>query len=31
MAEEEAEFQDLEQQVKPEISPVELKQLPPGL
>jgi hypothetical protein len=31
MAEEETEFKDLEQQVKPEISPVELKQLPPGL
>jgi hypothetical protein len=31
MAEEEAEFQDLEQEVKPETSPVELKQLPPEL
>jgi hypothetical protein len=31
LAEEEAEFQDLEQQVKPETSPVELKQVPPGL
>jgi hypothetical protein len=31
LAEEEAEFQDLEQEVKPETSPVELKQLPPGL
>jgi hypothetical protein len=31
MAEEETEFQDLEQQVKPEISLVELKQLPAGL
>jgi hypothetical protein len=30
-AEEEAEFQDLEQEVKPKTSPVELKQLPPGL
>jgi hypothetical protein len=28
LAEEEAEFQDLEQEVKPETSPVELKQLP---
>jgi hypothetical protein len=27
---EEAEFHDLEQEVKPETSPVELKQLPPG-
>jgi hypothetical protein len=31
LAEEEAEFQDLEQEVKHETSPVELKQLPPGL
>jgi hypothetical protein len=31
MAEEEADFQDLEQEVKPETSPVELKQLPPRL
>jgi hypothetical protein len=31
LVEEEAEFQDLEQEVKPKISPVELKQLPPGL
>jgi hypothetical protein len=31
LAEEEAEFQDLKQEVKPETSPVELKQLPPGL
>jgi hypothetical protein len=31
LTEEEAEFQDLEQEVKPEISPVELKQLPLGL
>jgi hypothetical protein len=31
LAEEEAEFQDLEQEVKPETSPVEFKQLPPGL
>jgi hypothetical protein len=31
LAEQEAEFQDLEQEVKPETSPVELKQLPPGL
>jgi hypothetical protein len=31
LAEEEVEFQDLEQVVKPETSPVELKQLPPGL
>jgi hypothetical protein len=31
LAEEEAEFQDLEQEVNPETSPVELKQLPPGL
>jgi hypothetical protein len=30
LAEEEVEFQDLEQEVKPETSPVELKQLPPG-
>jgi hypothetical protein len=29
--EEEAEFLDLEQEVKPETSPVELKQLPLGL
>jgi hypothetical protein len=28
---EEAEFQDLDQEVKPKTSPVELKQLPPGL
>jgi hypothetical protein len=31
LAEEEVEFQDLEQEVKPETSSVELKQLPPGL
>jgi hypothetical protein len=31
LAEEEAEFQDLEQEVTPETSPVELKQLPPEL
>jgi hypothetical protein len=31
LAEEEVEFQDLEQEVKPETSPVELKQLPPRL
>jgi hypothetical protein len=31
LAEEEADFQDLEQEVKPETSPVELKQLPPRL
>jgi hypothetical protein len=31
LAEEEAEFQDLEQEVKLETSPVELKQLPLGL
>jgi hypothetical protein len=31
LAEEEAEFQDLEQEVKPETSPVDLKQLPLGL
>jgi hypothetical protein len=31
LAEEEAEFQDLEQEVKHETSLVELKQLPPGL
>jgi hypothetical protein len=31
LAEEEAEYQDLEQEVKPKSSPVELKQLPPGL
>jgi hypothetical protein len=31
LVEEEAEFQDQEQEVKPETSPVELKQLPPGL
>jgi hypothetical protein len=31
LAEEEAKFQDLEQEVKPETSPVELNQLPPGL
>jgi hypothetical protein len=31
LVEEEAEFQDLEQDVKPKTSPVELKQLPLGL
>jgi hypothetical protein len=31
LVEEEAEFQDLEQEVNPETSPVEIKQLPPGL
>jgi hypothetical protein len=31
LAEEEAVFQDLEQEAKPETSPVELKQLPSGL
>jgi hypothetical protein len=31
LAEEEAVFHDLEQEAKPETSPVELKQLPPGL
>jgi hypothetical protein len=31
LAEEETEFQDLEQEVKPETSHVELKQLPPVL
>jgi hypothetical protein len=31
LIEEQAEFQDLEQEVKPGTSPVELKQLPPGL
>jgi hypothetical protein len=31
LVEEEAEFQDLEQEVKPKTSPIELKQLPPGL
>jgi hypothetical protein len=31
LAEEEVEFLDLEQEVKPETSPVELKQLPLGL
>jgi hypothetical protein len=31
LAKEEVEFQDLEQEVKPKTSPVELKQLPPGL
>jgi hypothetical protein len=31
LTEEEAEFQDLEQEVKPETSPIELKQLPLGL
>jgi hypothetical protein len=31
LAEEEAELQDLEQEVKLKTSPVELKQLPPGL
>jgi hypothetical protein len=31
LVEEEIEFQHLEEEVKPETSPVELKQLPPGL
>jgi hypothetical protein len=31
LTEEDVEFQDLLQEVKPETSPVELKQLPPGL
>jgi hypothetical protein len=31
LVEEEAEFQDLEQEVQPETSPLELKQLPLGL
>jgi hypothetical protein len=31
LVEEEVEFQDLEQEVKPETSPIELKQLPLGL
>jgi hypothetical protein len=31
LAEEEAEFQDLKQEVKPKTSPVEFKQWPPGL
>jgi hypothetical protein len=31
LAEEDAKFQGLEQDVKPKTSPVELKQLPPGL
>jgi hypothetical protein len=31
LKEEDAEFQDLEQEVKLETSPIELKQLPPGL
>jgi hypothetical protein len=31
LVEEEVEFLDLEQEAKPETSPVELKQLPPGL
>jgi hypothetical protein len=31
LAEEEVEFQELEQEVKPETCPVEPKQLPPGL
>jgi hypothetical protein len=31
LAEEEAKFQDLEQEVKPKTSHVELKQVPPGL
>jgi hypothetical protein len=31
LAEEEVEFQDLEQEINPETPPVELKQLPPGL
>jgi hypothetical protein len=31
LAEEEVEFQDLEQEINPKTPPVELKQLPPGL
>jgi hypothetical protein len=31
LAEEEVEFQDLEQEAKPKTSPIEFKQLPPGL
>jgi hypothetical protein len=31
LAEEEMEFQDLEQEINPETTPLELKQLPPGL
>jgi hypothetical protein len=31
LAEEEAVFQDMEQEAKPETSPIELKELPPGL
>jgi hypothetical protein len=31
LAEEEVEFQDLQQEVRPETSPIDLKQLPPGL
>jgi hypothetical protein len=31
LAKEEVEFKDLEQEVKPKTSPIELKQLPPGL
>jgi hypothetical protein len=31
LVEEEAEFYDMEQEVKPETSPIELKQLPLGL
>jgi hypothetical protein len=31
LVEEEAEFYDMEQEVKPKTSPIELKQLPPGL
>jgi hypothetical protein len=31
LVEEEVEFQDLDQEVKPKTSPVELKQLPSGL
>jgi hypothetical protein len=31
LVEEEVEFQDLEQEVKPETSPIKLKQLPLGL
>ena len=31
LAEEEVEFQDLQQEVRPETSPIELKQLPLGL
>jgi hypothetical protein len=30
LAEEEVEFQELEQEINPETPPVELKQLPPG-